>query len=413
VPENIKLLPTTDTVEPASSTEVAAHLLECYEQSTAVYPVGGQTALDYGLPATTVGIAVSTKAIDQVIDFPVRDLTITVEAGIPMQRLANLLEAEGLMLPLDVPQAEQATLGGVIATNTNGPRRFGLGTVRDYVIGIEAVNGKGQLFHGGGRVVKNVAGYDFCKLLTGSLGTLGVITAATVKVKPISEQTTTVVAIVPNGHSGEAAIASMLVSEATPVAVQWLQGDCWQQLCGGGSKTASQSIMAIQLAGTTAEVDWSQATVLRELKSAGLTDGSILDPTQQQDLWSAICEFPANDAELVIQVKTVSSGVVEVIAKCCELDSDCVIQAAAGDGVVTVAFEQLPQDGISSALIAELAPLAARFHGNVVTLKNPQAVEVTAGSMWGRLSSPLSIMQPVKDQFDPRGILNPGRFVFK
>jgi glycolate oxidase FAD binding subunit len=413
VPENIKLLPTTDTVEPASSTEVAAHLLECYEQSTAVYPVGGQTALDYGLPATTVGIAVSTKAIDQVIDFPVRDLTITVEAWIPMQRLANLLEAEGLMLPLDVPQAEQATLGGVIATNTNGPRRFGLGTVRDYVIGIEAVDGKGQLFHGGGRVVKNVAGYDFCKLLTGSLGTLGVITAATVKVKPISEQTTTVVAIVPNGHSGEAAIASMLVSEATPVAVQWLQGDCWQQLCGGGSKTASQSIMAIQLAGTTAEVDWSQATVLRELKSAGLTDGSILDPTQQQALWSAICEFPANDAELVIQVKTVSSGVVEVIAKCCELDSDCVIQAAAGDGVVTVAFEQLPQDGISSALIAELAPLAARFHGNVVTLKNPQAVEVTAGSMWGCLSSPLSIMQPVKDQFDPRGILNPGRFVFK
>ena len=413
MPENIKLLPATDTVEPASSTEVAAHLLECYEQSTAVYPVGGQTALDYGLPATTVGIAVSTKAIDQVIDFPVRDLTITVEAGIPMQRLANLLEAEGLMLPLDVPQAEQATLGGVIATNTNGPRRFGLGTVRDYVIGIEAVNGKGQLFHGGGRVVKNVAGYDFCKLLTGSLGTLGVITAATVKVKPISEQTTTVVAIVPNGHSGEAAIASMLVSEATPVAVQWLQGDCWQQLCGGGSKTASQSIMAIQLAGTTAEVDWSQATVLRELKSAGLTDGSILDPTQQQALWSAICEFPANDAELVIQIKTVSSGVVEVIAKCCELDSDCVIQAAAGDGVVTVAFEQLPQDGISSALIAELAPLAARFHGNVVTLKNPQAVEVTAGSMWGCLSSPLSIMQPVKDQFDPRGILNPGRFVFK
>jgi glycolate oxidase FAD binding subunit len=331
----------------------------------------------------------------------------------PMQRLANLLAAEGLMLPLDVPQAEQATLGGVIATNTNGHRRFGLGTVRDYVIGIEAVDGKGQLFHGGGRVVKNVAGYDFCKLLTGSLGTLGIITAATVKVKPISEQTTTVVAVVPNGYSGETAVASMLVSEATPVAVQWLQGECWQQLCGGGSKVAGQSIMAIQLAGTKVEVDWSQATVLRELKAAGLTDGSILDPTQQQALWSAVCEFPANDAELVIQVQTVSSGVVEIIAKCCELNSDCVIQAAAGDGVITVAFGQLPTGGISAALIGKLAPLAARFHGNVVTLKNPQAVEVTAGSRWGRLSAPLSIMQQVKEQFDPRGILNPGRFVFK
>ena len=413
MPENINLLPVTDTLEPKSSAEVAAHLLECYEQSMAVYPVGGQTALDYGLPATTAGIAVSTKAMDHVIDFPVRDLTITVEAGMPMQRLANLLAAEGLMLPLDVPQVEQATLGGVIATNTNGHRRFGLGTVRDYVIGIEAVDGKGQLFHGGGRVVKNVAGYDFCKLLTGSLGTLGIITAATVKVKPISEQTTTVVAVVPNGHSGETAVASMLVSEATPVAVQWLQGECWQQLCGGGSKAAGQSIMAIQLAGTKVEVDWSQATILRELKAAGLTDGSILDPTQQQALWSAVCEFPANDAELVIQVQTVSSGVVEIIAKCCELNSDCVIQAAAGDGVITVAFGQLPTGGISAALIGKLAPLAARFHGNVVTLKNPQAVEVTAGSRWGRLSAPLSIMQQVKEQFDPRGILNPGRFVFK
>ena len=413
MPENINLLPVTDTLEPKSSAEVAAHLLECYEQSMAVYPVGGQTALDYGLPATTAGIAVSTKAMDHVIDFPVRDLTITVEAGMPMQRLANLLAAEGLMLPLDVPQAEQATLGGVIATNTNGHRRFGLGTVRDYVIGIEAVDGKGQLFHGGGRVVKNVAGYDFCKLLTGSLGTLGIITAATVKVKPISEQTTTVVAVVPNGYSGETAVASMLVSEATPVAVQWLQGEYWQQLCGGGSKVAGQSIMAIQLAGTKVEVDWSQATVLRELKAAGLTDGSILDPTQQQALWSAVCEFPANDAELVIQVQTVSSGVVEIIAKCCELNSDCVIQAAAGDGVITVAFGQLPTGGISAALIGKLAPLAARFHGNVVTLKNPQAVEVTAGSRWGRLSAPLSIMQQVKEQFDPRGILNPGRFVFK
>ena len=413
MPENITQLPLTDTIEPKSSAEVAAHLLECYEQSIAVYPVGGQTALDYGLPATTAGIAVSTKAIDHVIDFPVRDLTITVEAGMPMQRLANLLAAEGLMLPLDVPQAEQATLGGVIATNTNGHRRFGLGTVRDYVIGIEAVDGKGQLFHGGGRVVKNVAGYDFCKLLTGSLGTLGIITAATVKVKPISEQTTTVVAVVPNGYSGETAVASMLVSEATPVAVQWLQGEYWQQLCGGGSKVAGQSIMAIQLAGTKVEVDWSQATVLRELKAAGLTDGSILDPTQQQALWSAVCEFPANDAELVIQVQTVSSGVVEIIAKCCELNSDCVIQAAAGDGVITVAFGQLPTGGISAALIGKLAPLAARFHGNVVTLKNPQAVEVTAGSRWGRLSAPLSIMQQVKEQFDPRGILNPGRFVFK
>tara|TARA_Y100001968_G_C19328740_1_gene703170 strand:+ start:495 stop:860 length:366 start_codon:yes stop_codon:yes gene_type:complete len=113
-----------------------------------------------------------------------------------MEALSQTLAGEGLMLPLDVPQQATATLGDVIATNANGPCRFGFGTVRDYVIGIEAVNGKGQVFHGGGRVVKNVAGYDFCKLLTGSMGTLVIITQATVKVKPIPESAVTVVVAV-------------------------------------------------------------------------------------------------------------------------------------------------------------------------------------------------------------------------
>src|SRR6185369_14097741 len=109
--------------------------------------------------------------------------------GITMQALAELLAKERQRLPIDVPQAEQATIGGVIATNWNGPRRFGEGTVRDYVIGISAVDGRGQPFKGGGRVVKNVAGYDFCKLLTGSLGTLGIITQLSLKVKPRTECT--------------------------------------------------------------------------------------------------------------------------------------------------------------------------------------------------------------------------------
>src|SRR6185295_16370910 len=115
---------------------------------------------------------------------------ITVEAGIRIDELARVLAAEKQRLPIDVPQAHRATLGGVAATNASGSRRFGLGTIRDYVIGVSAVDASGRMFKAGGRVVKNVAGYDLCKMLVGSLGTLALITQLTLKLRPLPESTT-------------------------------------------------------------------------------------------------------------------------------------------------------------------------------------------------------------------------------
>src|SRR5207249_10267822 len=125
------------------------------------------------------GVAVATTALHQVIDFPARDLTITVQTGITIARLNEITRAEGLQLPIDVPDPERSTLGGAIACNVSGPRRYGYGTFRDYVLGITTVNDRGELASAGGRVVKNVAGYDLMKLHTGALGTLGVITRVT------------------------------------------------------------------------------------------------------------------------------------------------------------------------------------------------------------------------------------------
>ena len=119
------------------------------------------------------GRTLDLTGLNRIVDYTPRDMTIVVEAGVRMADLAATLAAEGQHLPIDVPRAGEATIGGVVATNWSGPRRYGHGTIRDYVIGIHAVDGRGTPFKGGGRVVKNVAGYDFCKLLTGSLGTLG------------------------------------------------------------------------------------------------------------------------------------------------------------------------------------------------------------------------------------------------
>src|SRR5438874_8668927 len=115
-------------------------------------------------------------------------MTVTVQAGITLAKLQELLASENQRLPVDVPQAERATIGGALAANVSGCRRYGFGTLRDYLIGISVVNDEGQEVKAGGRVVKNVAGYDLCKLYIGSLGTLGIITQVTLKLKPRPEE---------------------------------------------------------------------------------------------------------------------------------------------------------------------------------------------------------------------------------
>src|SRR5687768_11971396 len=201
-------LPIKKTHAPADQGELASIISEANRAATPLYPIGGGTSLDFGLPAKAPGEGLSLANLNRVVDYPARDMTITVEAGVTMKTLADLLAAERQRLPIDVPQAERATIGGVIATNWNGPRRFGQGTLRDHVIGISAVDGRGMPFKGGGRVVKNVAGYDFCKLLTGSLGTLGVITQVTLRLKPLPEQSVIVGCRISDSEVAEKLLAS-------------------------------------------------------------------------------------------------------------------------------------------------------------------------------------------------------------
>ena len=136
-----------------------------------------------GKPARA-GWAIDLRGLASVIDYPARDMTITVQAGITFAALHTILAAENQRLPIDVPRPTATTLGGAMADNISGSRRFGFGTLRDYVIGISTINDEGQETKAGGRVVKNVAGYDLCKLHIGALGTLGIITQVTLKVRP-------------------------------------------------------------------------------------------------------------------------------------------------------------------------------------------------------------------------------------
>lgn len=147
-------LPLTETLTPTDPAALAAVVAHAYASGTPVYPIGGGTSLDFGLSASQAGIGLSLAGLNRVIDYPARDMTITVEAGITMAQLAARLATERQWLPVDVPRPASATLGGVIATAFSGPRRYGYGTMRDYVIGISAIDGRGTPFKAGGRELK-------------------------------------------------------------------------------------------------------------------------------------------------------------------------------------------------------------------------------------------------------------------
>src|SRR5262249_5577375 len=247
----------------------------------AIHPVGGRTTLDLGLPPTKPGVACDTTALNSVIDYPARDMTITAQAGITIAALQGELAKEGQWLPVDVPLPEKATLGGAVAVNASGPRRYGYGTLRDYVIGITFVSDDGVEVKAGGRVVKNVAGYDLMKLQIGALGTLGVVTQLTLKVKPKPEAAAAV-AFGCDSAALAGVLDSLAVSKARPVAVELLNAEA-RRAAHVLPSLAAEWVVVVGFEEKAAAVRWQVSTLLDELKSAPihapteLPDAALLD----------------------------------------------------------------------------------------------------------------------------------------
>jgi glycolate oxidase FAD binding subunit len=399
---------------PADPAVLADAVRAAYEASTPLYLIGGGTSLAYGLPAKEPGEGLSLAGLNRVIDYPARDMTVTVEAGVTMQTLADLLATERQRLPIDVPQADQATIGGVVATGWNGPRRYGQGSVRDHVIGISAIDGRGMPFHGGGRVVKNVAGYDFCKLLTGSLGTLGVITEVTLKLKPQPEQQALLACSAADGPAAERLLAALVQSAATPTAVELLAGPEWEREPAFGALEhpgPGSLFLVVSLEGTAAEVEYMIRQLSAEWRALGVEVPLVLGESART--WRRIVEFSADSAApLVLKASVVPSGVLPLVQAARQVDPAASILAHAGNGTVFIKFAQFPAQGLSRTLVSQLQPAAAAQRGHLVVLSNPSGAEMTHQSMWGAIDAPLDLMGAIKRKFDPKDILNRGRFVY-
>jgi glycolate oxidase FAD binding subunit len=409
------LLPIKQTLVPADQAAAADAIRAAYESDVAIYPIGGGTCLEFGVPAKKPGQGLSLAGLKKVVDYPARDMTVTVEAGLTMAELNRLLAGERQMLPLDVPEATKATIGGVIATNNSGPRRYGLGTVRDYVIGINAIDGRGMPFKGGGRVVKNVAGYDFCKLLTGSLGTLGIITQVTLKLKPLPEQSALMACVVGDLAAAERILAAFVSSQTTPVAVELLCGPAWDKeptlQALAAEPLQRRCYIVAGLEGTAAEVAWMTSQLHREWRELAID--ALITIGNATEMWQRLIEFPAaGDSPLVLKASVVPSGVSAMVAAFQQADPACSIQSHAGNGIVIARVGKFPEGGLSRALVGNLQNVAAAHHGHIVIYSNPSGAEMTHQSVWGATKAPVSLMAELKKQFDPKNILNPARFVY-
>lgn len=402
----------SDSVTASAQSDVADVVREAYEAGDIIFPKGGATALNFGGTPNRDGQTLDLTGLNKVVDYTPRDMTILVEAGVRMADLAKTLKAEGQQLPIDVPQADQATIGGVVATNWNGPRRYGQGTVRDYVIGIHAVDGRGVEFKGGGRVVKNVAGYDFCKLLTGSLGTLGVITQLALKVKPLPECAEVVVADCPNLSAAERALDRLALLESPPVAIDLLVGAAWQ------AESSIRNQLVVRVEGSRAEADWLVDRVQTEFGSSGCTNAHRLDDAAADALWQRQIEFSNRGAgesddksPLVLQICILPSAVSGMIARLVAFDENCTIQAHAGSGVIVARFSKFTQAELTSVVVGKLHPAAVQLGGNCIIVQSTFD-GLTPHLIWGGRTDALVLLERIKKKFDPRKVLNPGRFVF-
>jgi glycolate oxidase FAD binding subunit len=395
----------------ASAETVCALVRQAAGEGTALYPLGGRTILGLGHPPTRPGIGLDLSGLTQVIDYPARDMTITVQAGITVAALRALLGRENQRLPIDVAHADRATLGGIIAANVSGPRRYGFGTLRDYVIGISVVNDKGREVKAGGRVVKNVAGYDLCKLYVGSLGTLGIITQVTLKLRPQPEEQALVV-LRCEADQVVALLDRLHGSRTRPVCLDLLNRAAVRYINrqGGTALPDAPWLVVVGYEDNRVAVSWQVQQLLKELPDDARPGLETRVGLTTAPLWRALTERPAGVEDgLTFKANLLPRMTADFSTRVDALANGPAVHAQAGNGIVWGHAAEVGTPERAAALLKQLFEWAGP-EGNVVVYRCPPAWKA-ALPVWGKLRADGWLMRTVKQQLDPRGLFNPGRFV--
>ncbi|GAA3949164.1 FAD-binding oxidoreductase [Actinomadura viridis] len=377
---------------PASVAEAAEVMRVAAEESLAVVPRGAETRLDWGTPPLRCDLLLDTARLDRVVEHAAGDLVVTAEAGLGMDRLAEVLASRGQRLALDTP-LPGSTVGGTIATAAAGPLRLLYGTPRDLVIGLTVVRADGRVARSGGKVVKNVAGYDLGRLFSGSYGTLGLIVEATFRLHPVPAARAFLTRAVPDAARAHEAVQAVLHSPAAPSAVE-----CVTPAGNGGDGEAGGIVVGVLLEGVPEGVA-ARTGQLRAL----LGEDTAVAP-DPPEWWGA---YP--DGTTLIDVTAPPSALAGLLAAAEAAGPGAALSwSAAGRGHVGLSGEAAPGDVARTLGRLRGLPDGPRRCAAVVRYA-PEAVRAEVDP-WGPVPA-LSLMRGVKDQFDPDHRMSPGRFV--
>lgn len=409
---------------PTSVKQVSAELRDAGERKLAVAPVGLGAFLHLGARPRRYDVALCLERLNKLLDYQPTDMTVTVEAGLTLSQLQAVLGENGQWLPLDPPNPEQVTVGGLIATNLSGPSRFSQGTVRDFLIGLKVVRADGAVVKGGGRVVKNVAGYDLAKLYCGSLGSLGVIVEATFKIRPRPEAQAILMLRFPSATEVEhgtllhaiQATLQRITAELQPFFLELTNFDPAHP-----ADNSAESLLVVGLAGVTQEVDY-QRQRLNELASQAGLRLEHLEGQAAHNLALALRDFPIS-GQAGLRCKT--SLLPDRVAEFCHQVEEEVgrhglsvqFQARAGNGIVYIRFARSNEEESTPAsaeqfvsLLDWLRILVRKMNGYLVVEQIDPGLKDRV-NVWGPTGSAFPLMKKLKDTFDPQHVLNPGRFI--
>jgi glycolate oxidase FAD binding subunit len=359
--------------------EQAAALRQAAEAGKRVRIRGAGTKLGWGPPLPEPDAEIDTRGLDTILEHNAGDLTAVVQAGVPLARLQEELAQAGQMLAIDPPADPEATLGGVLATADSGPLRHRYGAPRDLVLGVTVALSDGTVARAGGKVIKNVAGYDLAKLFVGSFGTLGAILDVALRLHPLPPTATAV---------GESPDAGALARAASTVAHSRIEAQCVDLRWDG-----SDGAVLVRVAGSAAAEEAANATAAL----AGLDSRIVED---DGPFWEEQRARQRSAGGIVVRVSGTQSGLEAQMRAATRLGGSLVARAAHG-----LSWVALPQAAAIDDLRRELAP------DPCVVLDAPAEVRA-AVDVWGASDAgALELMRRVKARFDPANACNPGVFV--
>jgi glycolate oxidase FAD binding subunit len=365
---------------------LSALLAEANQARMPLYPRGGGTKSGWWSGLTDNAATLSTTSLAPAIDHCAGDLVATVGAGMTLAAVNAALGRAGQWLPLDPPAADRATIGGIVATNESGPRRHKHGAPRDLIIGVEMVRADGTVARAGGKVVKNVAGYDLARMLCGSRGSLAILASATFKLAPLAPMSRTVAATTRNARACAELALAVAASPTTPSAIEV-------------ESPPHRLLIRFESTARSADV---QAEAAAALCLAHGADAAIVADDEERSLWTAYERTVWGDGfdGLLVKASVLPTEVAEL------MDS-AGASLASGRAALGVVFLRADAIGDATTWLDALRSRVRRRGGSAVVVKASAGLK-GAIDPWGKLPGSRSLMQAVKARFDPNHILNPG-----